>query len=414
MGKLLCKLPQVRFPEFKDSWQHKKLSELLSESKLRNEDLKFGKEEVLSVSGELGIVNQIEHLGRSYAGVSVHQYHVVETGDIVYTKSPLKANPYGIIKLNKGKAGIVSTLYAVYRVNKKNAYGPFLDYYFSLDANTNRYLRPLVKKGAKNDMKINNAYVLNDAICVPTKEEQEKIAKFLVILDKKISQLKQKKNLLDQYKKAILQKLFSLELRFKDIGMKDFPEWKEFRIGDIATLIKDGTHGTHKECPLSDYFLLSAKNVVNGKIKLDEFDRRISKDDFDSIYRNYKLKEGDILLTIVGSIGRTAMWHATTTNIAFQRSVAILRFTKHLPEFIYQLFNQEKFQLDLLKNQVVSAQPGIYLGDISKLKIRIPVFEEQLKIANFLGTIDVKIDRTQEQLEQTSNFKKGLLQKMFA
>jgi len=124
MEKLQGKIPQVRFPEFKDDWEHKKLSALLSEAKKRNEDLKYDKDEVLSVSGELGIVNQIEHLGRSYAGVSVHQYHVVEVGDIVYTKSPLKANPFGIIKINKGKAGIVSTLYAVYKVNLKTAFGP--------------------------------------------------------------------------------------------------------------------------------------------------------------------------------------------------------------------------------------------------------------------------------------------------
>jgi type I restriction enzyme S subunit len=105
--------------------EHKRLNELLSEAKKRNEDLKYGKDEVLSVSGELGIVNQIEHLGRSYAGVSVHQYHVVEVGDIVYTKSPLKANPFGIIKLNKGKAGIVSTLYAVYKVNQQTCLRTF-------------------------------------------------------------------------------------------------------------------------------------------------------------------------------------------------------------------------------------------------------------------------------------------------
>lgn len=133
-------IPEIRYPEFKDDWQHTKLSDLLSEAKKRNEDLKYGKDVVLSISGELGIVNQIEHLGRSYVGASVHNYHVVETGDIVYTKSPLKANPFGIIKLNKGKAGIVSTLYAVYKVNNKTCYGPWLDYYFSLDANTNRYL----------------------------------------------------------------------------------------------------------------------------------------------------------------------------------------------------------------------------------------------------------------------------------
>lgn len=174
MGNLM-NTPKIRFPEFKEAWEYKKLSELLGESKKRNQNLKFGKDEVLSVSGELGVVNQIEHLGRSYAGVSVHNYHVVDTGDIVYTKSPLKANPYGIIRLNKGKAGIVSTLYAVYKVNQQTAYGPFIDYYFSLDANTNRYLRPLVKKGAKNDMKINNAYVLHDQIYVPKISEQKRL-----------------------------------------------------------------------------------------------------------------------------------------------------------------------------------------------------------------------------------------------
>jgi type I restriction enzyme S subunit len=233
MEKQQSKKPLIRFPEFKDAWEHKRLNELLSEAKKRNEDLKYGKDEVLSVSGELGIVNQIEHLGRSYAGVPVHQYHVVEVGDIVYTKSPLKANPFGIIKLNKGKAGIVSTLYAVYKVNQQTAYGPFIDYYFSLDANTNRYLRPLVKKGAKNDMKINNAYMLHDRIFVPTIPEQKRIASFFTVLDKKITELKQKKTLLEQYKKGIMQKLFSQELRFRDENGKDFPKWEKKKLGEI-------------------------------------------------------------------------------------------------------------------------------------------------------------------------------------
>ena len=379
MEKLQGKTPQVRFPEFKDAWEHKKLSDLLREAKKRNEDLKYGKDEVLSVSGELGIVNQIEHLGRSYAGVSVHQYHVVEVGDIVYTKSPLKANPFGIIKLNKSKAGIVSTLYAVYKVINKTAYGPFIDYYFSLDANTNRYLRPLVKKGAKNDMKINNAYVLHDRIFIPTIPEQTRISSFFTVLDHKIAQLKQKKTLLEQYKKGVMQKLFSQELRFNDENGKEFPKWKTFKIGDIASLIKDGTHGTHKDSTIGKYYLLSAKNVIDGRIKIEENDRKIAKEDFESIYRNYNLKNNDVLLTIVGTIGRTAMWKDNITNVAFQRSVAFLRFEEHLPEFIYQLFNQERFQAELLKRQVVSAQPGIYLGDLAKIKINIPIVEEQKK-----------------------------------
>src|SRR5687768_9521453 len=110
-------VPKLRFPEFQDtdSWRIGRLDELLRETKQRNRTLELGPSDVLSVSGEHGCVNQIEFMGRSYAGVTVRDYHVVERGDIVYTKSPLKKNPYGIIKENKGKRGIVSTLYAVYR-----------------------------------------------------------------------------------------------------------------------------------------------------------------------------------------------------------------------------------------------------------------------------------------------------------
>src|ERR1044071_5451136 len=132
--------PKIRFPEFHKEWENRRLSHLLSESKKRNFDATYTRDDVLSVSGELGVLNQINYLGRSYAGESILNYHVAESGDIVYTKSPLKANPYGIIKLNKGPSGIVSTLYAVYKVNPDTCDGWFLDYYFLLDDHTNKYL----------------------------------------------------------------------------------------------------------------------------------------------------------------------------------------------------------------------------------------------------------------------------------
>ena len=83
----------IRFPEFKDDWENKQLSKLLCVSKKTNKDLKYGKEDVLSVSGELGIVNQIEHLGRSYAGVSVHNYGVVELKPNCLHQKPFKIKP---------------------------------------------------------------------------------------------------------------------------------------------------------------------------------------------------------------------------------------------------------------------------------------------------------------------------------
>ena len=102
----LEKRPKLRFPGFDEPWEENELSHYLVENTERNRGLAFGKEDVLSVSGEYGVINQIAFQGRSFAGESVADYHVVETDDIVYTKSPLKANPYGIIKVNKGIPGI--------------------------------------------------------------------------------------------------------------------------------------------------------------------------------------------------------------------------------------------------------------------------------------------------------------------
>ena len=98
----------------------------------------------------------------------------------------MKEYPYGIVKANTGKAGIVSTLYAVYSV-KDNANYKFIEYYFSLANRANRYFKPIVRIGAKHDMKIGNQEVLANQVIFPTVKEQEKIAGFLSLLDKRIS-----------------------------------------------------------------------------------------------------------------------------------------------------------------------------------------------------------------------------------
>ena len=158
------------------------MEEYLTVSKEKNTYDIYGKTDVLSVSGDYGIVNQIEFQGRSFAGVSVSNYGVVQTGDVVYTKSPLKSNPYGIIKTNKGKPGIVSTLYAIYHP-KKNAFPDFIQVYFEQHARMNNYMHPLVNKGAKNDMKVSAENALKGFICFPSYEEQKTISAFFTALD---------------------------------------------------------------------------------------------------------------------------------------------------------------------------------------------------------------------------------------
>ena len=200
-------VPEIRFKGFTDPWEQRKLEEYLEVSGQKNFEGIYTKEDVLSVSGDFGIVNQIEFQGRSFAGASVANYGVVETGDIVYTKSPLKSNPYGIIKTNKGKNGIVSTLYAVYKP-KQSANPEFVQIYFEQDARMNNYMHPLVNKGAKNDMKVSAENALKGQIVFPDIKEQRTISEFFRNLDTLITLHQRKLEKLQNIKKSCLEKMF--------------------------------------------------------------------------------------------------------------------------------------------------------------------------------------------------------------
>ena len=190
-----------------DTWEQRKLIDYLEVSSEKNRDNRFTKDDVLSVSGEYGIVNQIEFQGRSFAGASVSNYGVVENGDVVYTKSPLKSNPYGIIKTNKGIPGIVSTLYAVYKP-KEITDSKFVQIYFELDSRMNSYMHPLANKGAKNDMKVSAENALKGMVSFPKKDEQEMISLYFSTLDNLITLHQKKCDELRNIKKFMLQNMF--------------------------------------------------------------------------------------------------------------------------------------------------------------------------------------------------------------
>ena len=199
--------PRVRFKGFDGEWENKTLGECLTINNERNQNNVYGINDVLSVSDEVGVVNQIKLLGRSYAGKSVANYRVLKTNQIVYTKSPLKSKPYGIIKVNKGDIGIVSVLYAVYDANE-NVYPDYIHYYFEPIHRINNYLLPLINKGAKNTMNISDEMALTGYIWIPSLEEQNTIANYLKALDRQITLHTQRLEKLKQIKAACLDKMF--------------------------------------------------------------------------------------------------------------------------------------------------------------------------------------------------------------
>lgn len=189
-------------------WELFKLNDVLFEHKQKNNESKF--EEVFSVSKQKGVVNQIEHLGRSYSAETIDHYKLIDNWDIVYTKSPTSDFPFGIIKQNTtGRTGVLSPLYGVFRPKNKWI-GKMIASYFESWVNTYNYLIPLVQKGAKNTMNINNDTFLNGKqIKLPTSEcEQEKISNFLFSIEDQLELLETQIDKSKTWKKGLLQKMF--------------------------------------------------------------------------------------------------------------------------------------------------------------------------------------------------------------
>lgn len=188
--------------------------------------------------------------------------------------------------------------------------------------------------------------------------------------------------------------------------------WSVKKLGLCLSLLKDGTHGTHIDVP-NGIMLLSAKDVINGQIILSKDSRRISIGDFNLLHKKYHIQNGDVVLTIVGTIGRCAIIDNYNDNYTFQRSVAILRPYKEITsKYLLTYIQGSSFQKELLKRQSVSAQPGVYLDDLSKIYLLLPPLAEQEKIAEILGTWGEAIEKLSSLIEQKKLLKKGLMQKL--
>ena len=198
-------------------------------------------------------------------------------------------------------------------------------------------------------------------------------------------------------------------VRFK--GFTD--DWKQCKLNEVLSFLKDGTHGTHADDE-NGPLLLSAKNIKNGKIICDETDRRISEEEYEKIHTNFSLEVGDVLLTIVGSIGETAILK-DCSSITFQRSVAFLRPNGTITsDFLYSEIQTQKFQNELDSRKSTSAQPGIYLGDLSEVPIVFTTnLDEQTKIGDYFNNLDHLITLHQQKITLLTKLKKAMLEKMF-
>ena len=357
----------------------------------------YKKEDVLSVSGEYGVVNQISFQGRSFAGESVSEYHVVETDDIVYTKSPLKANPYGIIKVNKGVPGIVSTLYAVY--HPLNSVAPrFVDFYFSNDLRLNKFLKPLVNIGAKHDMKVNNTFVLTGSVIFPSVDEQQKLVDFLTMLDSRIDAQRKMVEALKKYKRGALKAVFSQNVCFSS----DSQKWKKHKLSELINL------QSGQDFPPTEYndqgegipYMTGASCINNGQTVVLRWTKTP---------RCYAYK-GETLLVCKGS-GSGTVVKLSQDKVHIARQFMSLRANKHMiGEFCYYL---TVFLSEKIKQNATGLIEGIDRGTVLNQNVFLPPINEQKQIAAFFSKLDNLISFHEKLLDRLIANKGGLLQKLF-
>ena len=379
--------PNIRFKGFTDDWEQRKLIDYLEVSSEKNRDNRFTKDDVLSVSGEYGIVNQIEFQGRSFAGASVSNYGVVENGDVVYTKSPLKSNPYGIIKTNKGIPGIVSTLYAVYKP-KEITDSKFVQIYFELDSRMNSYMHPLVNKGAKNDMKVSAENALKGMVSFPKKDEQEMISLYFSSLDNLIALHQRKCDETKKLKKFMLQKMFPKknekkpEIRFA--GFTD--DWEQRKLSECAGFRRGSFPQPYGNKEWYDgegaMPFVQVADVADDMKLVDDTKQKISKlAQPMSVYAD----KGSVLVTLQGSIGRVAI---TQYGAFVDRTVLIFdKYNQDIDKTFWAYIIKEKF-IDEARKAPGGTIKTITKEALSDFDLMLPNYDEQKKLGAFLVSID--------------------------
>ena len=195
--------------------------------------------------------------------------------------------------------------------------------------------------------------------------------------------------------------------------MSEQSAWSPVRISEIATAIKDGSHGTHvrSECGIP---LLSAKNVAErGRVEWGREDSHVSEAEFRLITAGFSPQQDDLLLTIVGSLGRRAIFDGS--RVAFQRSVAFIRpdKTRITPDYLFQAAGSELFLRQLIRRSNATAQAGLYLGELAKITIPLPPKQQQRAICAVLNAADQLIQHTETLVSKDQQIKAGLMHDLF-
>ena len=405
-------LPKLRFPGFSAPWTFEPIANVLKEHKLKN----TAGRDVFSVSMEFGVVNQIELLGRSFAAADTSHYTIGRRYDIVYTKSPLKAFPFGIVKQCKFDGEVaLSPLYGVFAPINPHL-GLLIEAYFESPNRANSFLSPLCQKGAKNTLQITNATFLSGRLPLPAQPpEQQEIADCLSSVDELIAAQARKVDALKTHKKGLMQQLFPREgatqprLRFPEFDAA--PDWEVQPLESLAD--RGSGHTPSKNCP--EYYgggikwvsLADSKRLDGGLIFKTETEISAQGIKKSSAVLH---PAGTVLISRDAGVGKSAVM---AEPMAVSQHFIVWTCHAHLLSNWFLYYQLQEMKPVFERIATGSTIKTIGLPFFKELTIAVPTVAEQQRIAACLSSLDALITAKTQKLEALKTHKQGLMQQLF-
>lgn len=405
------KVPKLRFKEFSNEWEEKKLeeiSELIDGDRGKNypNEKEILEKGILFLSTSNFSDNKLI-LNKKNRYISQEKFDLLTKGkvtsqDLIITLRGSIGNIV-VFENDKFSTAFINAQMMIIRPNINNKY--YL-YYLFQTLKSKKEIENMSSGSAqpqltKKDLK-------SFKLFYPSFQEQEKIANFLSSVDKKISLIEEKLELFKEYKKGVMQKIFSQELRFKDNEGNDYPEWEEKRLGDILEeYIEKST--------INNQYQTLSSTATGLYLQEEYFNRQIAS------VNNIGYK---ILLKNQLVFSPQNLWLGNINiNIKYERGIVspsykifnlkgniiLINYFKNLikiPRMLEAYKNASEQGASVVRRNLDMEQ-------FMNIYINLPTLEEQQKIADFLSSIDTKIEKIEKKLENLKEFKKGLLQQMF-
>jgi type I restriction enzyme, S subunit len=405
--------PKLRFPEYSSEWERKKLSDIST-------NIMYG---VGSASTKFDGVNKylritdIDDSSRNFKPKPltspqgfIDDIFKLSMGDIVFARTGASVGKTYLY--NKSDGNLIFAGFLI-RFNVNNAI-PYFVYSNTFRSEYDRWVSVMSVRSGQPGINAEEYKML--PINLPAKPEQQKIAAFLTSVDSKIEKLIKKQGLLENYKKGLMQKIFSQEIRFKADDGSDYPDWEEKSLGDIGQTFPGLNNKTKEDFGSGKPYVQYIQIFDNSKININNFGLVNIKDE-----ENQKtVKFGDVLFTTSSETPNEIAYSSVLLDEINELYLNSFCFgfrpnslDEMSPSFAQFLFRNSNFRRQVLRLAQGSTRYNISKKQLLKEVVDLPTVSEQKEIATFLSSIDSKIEQIDKQLDETKQFKKALLQQMF-